>query len=88
MFSEAQLDQNGPIFQPGTIRYWVQDGADFYLFDSQLAARGEVIPNEPITQCTYPQGVADWDMAAAIKARDWFLSDWCVRNNVNPIKVD
>jgi len=42
---------------------YTQDGADFYLFVDEAL----------IAVVTYPDGVRDFDIAAAKKANDWFL---------------
>lgn len=39
-----------------------QDGADFYLNEGSAL----------IAVVTYPDGVRDFDMNAAVKAREWF----------------
>lgn len=79
---------NAPIFTPGTVRYWYQDGAEFYLFQTEAAALGEdgalVAETEPCTVVTYPPKVPDGDILKAKAARSWFLGDWCPRNNVVP----
>lgn len=89
-FTEAELDANGPIFPTGTVRYFYQDGADFYMAARREVATGEDAwreDDEPITICTYPHKVKDWDNAGAVAARAWFLREWCPRNNVNPVFV-
>lgn len=86
--TEKMLDENGPMFSPGTVRYWYQDGASFTMFSHREDAHvgGESMMGE-ISQCTYPHPVKDCDMVAAAAARQWFLKDWCLRNNVTPYEA-
>lgn len=88
-FTEAQLDANGPMFSPGTVRYWYQDGGVFTILSHRGDAYvgGESAMGE-IAQVTYPHKViSDWDLQAAITARVWFLTEWCKANNVTPYQA-
>ena len=53
-----------------------QDGADFYADD---------VPDAPVYLCSAPFRVKDNDLSTAECARDWFTSEWCFNNSVEPV---
>jgi hypothetical protein len=60
--------------RPADIRVF-QDGRDFYL---SRKVQGE-------KTVTAPMRVRDFDTAAALDARDWFVKVYCARENLHPI---
>lgn len=55
--------------------YVYQDGADFYIHDDEDCEN--LIRNE-----TAPFKVGDFDMAAAMKARSWFIDEHGGRGDI------
>ena len=63
--------------------YFEQDGKDFYLYLSILAAEcGDV--KETVSA---PFGVKDSDMESAENARAWFITEYCRANDLLPHSV-
>lgn len=63
--------------------YFEQDGKDFYLYNSIHAAEcGD--SHETVSA---PFAVKDNDTQAAEKAREWFITDYCRKNDLLPHSV-
>lgn len=71
------------------VKYYEQDGDDFYLFESQEAYDDPACASEPSMVCTYPNKgfYGTEDMSRGIAAEEWFLEVWCPENNFTPIKL-
>jgi hypothetical protein len=64
--------------------FWHQDGGCFYVYNSLDAYKN----CGACRVATYPKKVTDHDIEGAQAARQWFLTEWCPANAVQPLKIN
>lgn len=63
--------------------YYVQDGADFYLYDAP-----EYGDEHLLEVATAPIEVHDFDQESARRARHWFLNVYCEEWGINAVWME